>query len=490
MKKIYTLLTFVSLVLSTYALPQRAIVSTANLHEQRKEAVRQHIAERADRAYGAHVLRMPAETPQPATRDTMEATNLKYEDYNEYGELLEIFEVDPWIEFTASTEKYYATLSVKSTKLVGAWTEKNLDAQYSYASIINGKDTTECNILKADIAYDGDTLTGSITLDNNLTLVLKWYYVIPTPTRTANIDMPFGYIKTFHLSEGALNIEATDERDSIFAAIYIYTDSIEGTYGIADLDDYYTYVGILDEWGWDVEEYFDYEAGDVTITKKGEEYLVTTSFIMISENTGEVVLYNLTIHAEEDPGLEYDSQEALDVTFRNIIVLEDAADEDYGHFAALQAADATTADKVTAECQLIFFYKKADANIIIPEGEYTIDDSYMPGTVKSSTGYSMWGTDPSFAGKLEFEAGEAYYTDLWYMMEGKVTVKKTGDKAIRAEVNATNSYSMPIHIIIEGNIPEGIEQIETAAPATKTLIDGQLIIRRGENIYNAVGAKL
>ena len=81
---------------------------------------------------------------------------------------------------------------------------------------------------------------------------------------------------------------------------------------------------------------------------------------------------------------------------------------------------------------------------------------------------------------------------LYFFTQGQVTVKKLDGKRISIEVEAMNSYDVPIHITYEGAPVTAIE--ETSADetlrgmATKMLRNGVLYIQRGETLYNVLGA--
>ena len=90
--------------------------------------------------------------------------------------------------------------------------------------------------------------------------------------------------------------------------------------------------------------------------------------------------------------------------------------------------------------------------MVIPEGEYAINDSWDYGTVLASTGYDPYnGAAPSLY---------ATYTEdgylnvpLWFMVGGTVTVKHV-DGQLSVEVNALNSYDQEVHIVYNGESEE------------------------------------
>ena len=153
-------------------------------------------------------------------------------------------------------------------------------------------------------------------------------------------------------------------------------------------------------------------------------------------------------------------------------------------------------DKVGLLTQVVFYSDEKDPDITIPEGVYPINYSEESGTVLASYGVQTDGAYPSLAAWFEdtmIKDGvvKDLLQPLYFFTQGQVTVKKLDGKRISIEVDAMNSYDVPIHITYEGAPVTAIE--ETAADellrgmATKVLRDGVLYIQRGETLYNVLG---
>ena len=146
-----------------------------------------------------------------------------------------------------------------------------------------------------------------------------------------------------------------------------------------------------------------------------------------------------------------------------------------------------TEDKVLLEIMtgsdlmaLWFYVEYVDDEILIPEGEYSIDDSDDYWSVikgDGSLGKSFYATHD----------GE-YFTSLYFLVGGTVKVTKKDGK-LHFEMHAVNSYDVPVHIIYEAPASE-IEnvKVENMMGASKRIIDGQLIIIKDGVVYNAQGA--
>ena len=140
--------------------------------------------------------------------------------------------------------------------------------------------------------------------------------------------------------------------------------------------------------------------------------------------------------------------------------------------------------------QLYFVVEQADADIVVPEGTYEINNSWEYGSVVASTGLDLEGkVQPSYYGRM----GEDGYlrAPLYFFVEGSVVVTKTEEGQMHIEINAINSYEVPVHVVYNPSVTTAVEDINAATMGVKKVLkNGQLIIiRNGEN-FNTVGAKL
>jgi adenine/guanine phosphoribosyltransferase-like PRPP-binding protein len=123
------------------------------------------------------------------------------------------------------------------------------------------------------------------------------------------------------------------------------------------------------------------------------------------------------------------------------------------------------------------------AMIVLPEGqtelvagEYEVSALPMYGTVMAGQ-YTADGVNPSYAMTTADQK-------LWYFVSGKVTVE--GDGSI--VIDALNSNGKAIKSTLNHLQGEGIDEVNAAVKATKTLKNGQLIIEKAGVRYNAQGA--
>ena len=128
-------------------------------------------------------------------------------------------------------------------------------------------------------------------------------------------------------------------------------------------------------------------------------------------------------------------------------------------------------------------------DIIIPVGVYPINYSEDYGTVQANPGVQGNGVLPSFYAQV-FEDG-SLVVPIWLLVDGTVEVSKDEDGNPHLEVNAFNSYGVPVHITYDGSFTSGVEDITSEKNAvTKQLKNAQLLIIRNGEVYNMLGTRV
>jgi hypothetical protein len=69
-------------------------------------------------------------------------------------------------------------------------------------------------------------------------------------------------------------------------------------------------------------------------------------------------------------------------------------------------------------------------------------------------------------------------------------VTKDEDGNPHLEVNAFNSYGVPVHITYDGSFTSAVENITTEKGATKRIENGQLLINRNGELFNVLGTRV
>ena len=137
---------------------------------------------------------------------------------------------------------------------------------------------------------------------------------------------------------------------------------------------------------------------------------------------------------------------------------------------------------------LYIFADKLDSEIGIPEGHYLINNSLEIGTVLASTGVNA---DNTVAPSLYSTLSGGYLDKMYFFVDGTVDVSKTEVGNLYLEVNAKNSYGVPVHIVYDGD-GTGVENIvvEDVVGTEKQMIDGQLYVIRNGEAYHITGMRV
>lgn len=266
--------------------------------------------------------------------------------------------------------------------------------------------------------------------------------------------------------------------DGDFIQLEIYPadpNDISGEYSFEDegLDDYYTYLMRVN--GTDTTE-IEFVAGSITVSVQNPDKenssadLTVQGQLMTAEgdvyviNSTLNVYYNFTISEEEK--YKFDEAEAdFNYNFGTYQLMPTGSDIIVGVYA--QTSEAVIA-----------------ATIVLPQGhtelvagEYEVSVMPMYGTVMAGQ-YTTEGPQPSYALTNDGK--------LWYLVSGKVTVE--GDGSI--VIDALNSNGKAIKSTLDHLQGDGIDEVNAAIKATKTLKNGQLIIEKNGVRYNVNGQRI
>lgn len=414
--------------------------------------------------------------------------------YPEYGNDLQLFN---------ENEQYYASLNVAEVELGAAFTEDELLPMFSGVEVMEEGEFVPVEyalVQNGLLSQVGDTTklyAEYVTFDGKIYLVDLWH-AVPTPVDTVDVTYEeVEYINNMDYSGTySLLAYAPDSLTAMVISLYAMSEEeIPGTFvndgkfgsfgeGKYEIDGANSYFGVYNE------EYQTYDLiymdkGEVTVTVDEEKNLTLTGAI-ICENA---VLYNVTMKSKiTRPRLEFDAEDTpVDRLFtaKDMVRTEDYTAE-YGplyfEVASLENMD------------IFNFYliaETADPDIVLPEGTYEISNTWEYGTVVAGTGVDMYTGQvaPGFYGILT-EDGEITLP-LYFLVEGTVEVKKNDDGSLYVEVNAVNSYDVPVHLVYDASAT-AVENIqsEDINGVKKMMIDGQLVIIRNGKAYNAVGAQV
>lgn len=85
----------------------------------------------------------------------------------------------------------------------------------------------------------------------------------------------------------------------------------------------------------------------------------------------------------------------------------------------------------------------------IPEGTYTISDSKEASTALQSTGYGEQGPATCYAATLVVQQSKLYLDDMWFMVEGTITLSYDEYGKLKVVVDGKNSYGQPVTALVQ-----------------------------------------
>lgn len=387
-------------------------------------------------------------------------------------------------------DNYDISLDIIGVPMGAAFTERNLNIAYCLIANQQTGDTISIAAADGQVWQSGDTtyLSANVLGFDAVVYDIDLWYAVPAVTKIQELTI---YNATFYNElekDGYFALVGMTEDKSIEFAISLLgntEEDIPGTYindGVfgrftGDNYDFIHFIGgsystYLAKWNEELKDYdiLSIEKGNAQVTMD-EDQDVTMVGEFVTEDGME---YHITITSKVDkPRLEDDAMfGAVDRIFAT------------GNQVTIQQQEE---DKVLLEIMtendliaLWFYVEYIDEDIVIPEGEYTIDDSDDYWSVvkgDGSLGKSFYATHD----------GE-YFTSLYFLVAGTVEVIKNVDNTLRFEVNAFNSYDVPIHIVYNafGTSIDDVN-INNVTNVKKMMIDGQLVIVRNGKSFNLMG---
>lgn len=127
------------------------------------------------------------------------------------------------------------------------------------------------------------------------------------------------------------------------------------------------------------------------------------------------------------------------------------------------------------------FFATADDKKL-PAGTYPINNTKTANTVMASEGCTEQGLTYSFAVETDDQGSIAA---SWWIVSGEVIVAADGS----ITVNAVNSYDKTVTIAITFSAT-ALFDVNANENMSKFFRNGQLYIRKGDKIYNALGTEV
>lgn len=392
--------------------------------------------------------------------------------------------------FENEDEHYYTSINVRDIQMDTPFTINNVDKDYCGVRDSLTGFSTQLADINGRLFQTGDTTIMQaelISMDAVLYDIELWY-VAPTPIDTVTLSFPveFGDLRS---EQGFYQLYGPTPDTSYVVAFSPLSEKIEGTFvndgmfgklgaegGRYEMAGNYTYVAIIENGM--LVDLMPIEKGQLDVTMDSEGNITAVAEVVCHDK----VLYHFTMTSKyEKEYLRGDVQSgSVDRTYTaaDEILVEDYSKDGYVYLAIL-------AEDMSDLVAMHFFIEATDPDILIPEGTYDINKSYRPGTVLANMGLTNDNElQTPFYGTLNAK-GEFVKVYMW--VDGSVVVSKNEDGKLRLEVNAVNSYDVPIHITYDASMTD-VENIDIENPTTyKRIIDGQLIIIRNGVMYNVQG---
>ncbi len=395
--------------------------------------------------------------------------------------------------FENKDEHYYASINIRGVEMGSAFSLQNVDRDYCGVKDSATGVYTELADINGRIFQLGDTTIMQaelISMDATLYDIELWY-VVPTPIDTVTLSFPveFGDLRN---EEGYYQLYGPSSDTTYIVAFSPLSEDIEGTFvndglfgkfgaegGRMEMEYRNTYIAKME--GDYVTAIMPLETGTMTVTMDADGNITAVAEAICADS----VYYHITMTAHYEREYLRGDMPTGSVdrvyTAADILTTVDKSEEEGWIYVAVGAADQSDL------MAMHFFVDSTDADILIPEGEYKINKSFRPGTVLGNAG-----PDDQNQISTPFYAtadSQGYLVDIYMWVKGTVTVAKKDGK-LYLEVNALNSYDVPVHIIYDATLTALPDTRYPISDIRKFIRNGQLIIRKGGVEYNVQGIKL
>jgi hypothetical protein len=386
---------------------------------------------------------------------------------------------------------YDASVTIYGIGLGEEFGMENVLLDYTEIYDSNYGRTVQIASILGELNQYGDTtvITASVIGFNAIQYDVELWYTAPTPVDTVEIEMPVEFVN--NLDYGYYTLKSYTPDETLFISVAPIASMVEGTFindgkfgkfgaadGRYDFNAGETFIYSENDW-----QNYPIEKGTLVVDLAPDGTL-TAEAELIARNA---VCYRIKMTSEYNTHLDFDEPD-MDVdrtyTIEDQVFIEDQIDPNGYIYLSITAAD------MSDMCAFFFFVEEADDDIVIPVGTYPINLTEEYGTVQANPGVQGNGVFPSFYAQM-LEDG-SLIVPLWLLVGGTVDVTKDEEGNAHLEVNAVNSYGVPVHIVYDGT-PINTAVENTQSPTTrsqKLLRNGHLIIKNAGAEYNAQGMKL
>ena len=389
-------------------------------------------------------------------------------------------------------EQFDISVDIVGVPMGERFTERNLNVAYCLIANRQTHDTIRIAEAEGQVWQSGDTtyLSTQVLGFDAVVYDIDLWYAVPAVSETKELRIEGATFYNELQKDGYFALVGATEDKSIEFAISLLGNTEEdvpgryvndGLFGAFSGQNYDflhfiggSYATYIAKWNDECKDYdiLSIEKGQAEVTMDAEQNVhLEGSFV-----AADGLEYHIHLTSKVDkPRLEDDATSgAVERLFvdKNQLTIEQQGED-------MVLLEIMTGSDLMA---LWFYVEYVDDEIVIPAGEYTIDDSDDYWSVikgDGSLGKSFYATHD----------GE-YFTSLYFLVDGTVVVSKKEGK-LHLELNALNSYDVPVHIIYDESATTNIDNTALDTMDTKKILqDGHLLIQRNGTTYNILGSHL
>ena len=389
-------------------------------------------------------------------------------------------------------DDYDIALDIIGVAMGETFTERNMNIAYCMIANRATRDTIAVAAAEGQVWQSGDTtyLSANVLGFDSVVYDIDLWYAVPVITESETLHIQNATFYNELEKDGYFAIVGTNEDKSLEFAISLLgnnEEEVPGTYVNDGLFGGFTgenydflhfiggqYATYIAKWNNDKADYdiLSIEKGQAQVTMDKEQNVTLTGEFVAEDG----VEYLITMTSKVDkPRIEDDAEsgavERMFVDEKQLTIEQQEEDK-------ILLEIMTDSDLMA----LWFYVEYIDDEIVIPEGEYTIDDygdywSVIKGD--GSLGKSFYATHD----------GE-YFTSLYFLVDGTVLISKKDGK-LHMEMHALNSYDVPVHIVYDPTATTGLSNsLSPIANSQKLLRHGHLLIEREGKRYNVQGIQM
>ena len=404
-------------------------------------------------------------------------------------------------------EEYIVTLDIyaEANALEGEYEGEDFYLYYTKVGLIVEGDTTAVSAAaaKATVTKVSEELAH---IDAELLCENEVLYLVSTDVTMSKVGLPYDMTEGEVNREYNLNDELTITTDyvaeygelyvdimagdmsDLVSLMFFVNDTVEGLVvpaGTYPISDTYAEGTALASTGYDAEQ-GAMPSNYCTLVADGGKLYFNELYFMVGGNVvvehvdghlkitiDAVNSYDVPAHIVyeavegEKVYLQYDATEgAIDRAYTAEEVVINKAT---GYFQ-IQAIAADKSDKVA-----MVLFGSEDEETLIPVGTYEINGTQAAGTVLASSGVSGNSVTLSFYGKTN---AQGQITPPCYFFVGGTVEVSAADGMLKLEVNAVNSYDVPVHIVMEYDLStkQGLQYDMTEGEVNRTYSDADKVV--------------